>query len=79
MQFQLHKFQLRQQLGAFFAGRSRRISLWIWLPSPSRFEGDEVLCGRERRVFLTITAPCAAKTLSDFCKGPSPEGAAEGC
>ena len=30
--------------------------------------------GRTDEYFLVIMAPCAAKTLSDFCKEPTPEG-----
>jgi hypothetical protein len=33
-----------------------------------------VICGRAKECFLAITAPCAANTLSDFCKEPSPRG-----
>ena len=34
----------------------------------------EVILGRTDEYFFAITAPSAAKTLSDFCKEPSPSG-----
>jgi hypothetical protein len=46
----------------------------MWFLSPSRFEGGEVIFGRDGRILLRHNGSLRSETLSDFCKEPSPKG-----
>jgi len=56
-----------------FRGRDRRMRFPISFPSPSFLAGSGIALVETLRSF-TIGAPLPAKTLSDFCREPTPEG-----